>query len=103
MNDSVSAMEFLVEMVTTVPAGTTEDAVAAMKQREATRAAELAAQGHLLRLWKPPEAPGEWRTFGLFGAADDEELQRVLTSMPLHVWRHDTVTPFHPHPSDPGA
>jgi muconolactone delta-isomerase len=96
-------MEFLVEMVTTVPEGTSEDAVAEMKRREAARARELAVQGHILRLWKPPEAPGEWRTFGLFSAADGDELHQVLTSMPLHVWRNDTITPFTPHPSDPGT
>jgi uncharacterized protein (TIGR02246 family) len=26
----------------------------------------------------------------------------VLSSMPLRVWRHDTVTPLTAHPSDPG-
>jgi muconolactone delta-isomerase len=96
-------MEFLVEMVTTVPEGTTADAVADMKRREAARAKELAAQGNLLRLWKPPEAPGEWRTFGLFSAADENELHQVLVSMPLRVWRNDTITAFMPHPSDPGT
>jgi muconolactone D-isomerase len=95
-------MEFLVDMVTTVPEGTTDDAVAEMRAREARRSKELAAQGHLLRLWRPPLAPGEWRTWGLFAAADADELTQVLVSMPLHVWRNDTVTPLSPHPSDPG-
>lgn len=95
-------MEFLVDMVTTVPAGTSEDAVAAMRAREAKRAAGLAARGNLLRLWRPPLAPGEWRTWGLFSADDAEQLEQVLASMPLRVWRHDTVTPLSPHPSDPG-
>lgn len=96
-------MEFLVEMSTTVPAGTSEETVADTRRREAAHTKELAAQGHILRLWKPPEAPGEWRTFGLFSAADENELQRVLESMPLHVWMTVTVTPFTPHPSDPGT
>jgi muconolactone delta-isomerase len=95
-------MEFLVDMVTTVPDGTTDAEVDAMRSREAARSRELAAQGHLLRLWRPPLEPGQWRTWGLFQAADASELQRVLSSMPLHVWRHDTVTPLSPHPSDPG-
>src|ERR1700746_3256575 len=47
--------------------------------------------------------PGEWRTWGLFQAADATELQSVLSSMPLRVWRHDTVTPLTAHPSDPGS
>ncbi len=95
-------MEFLVDMVTTVPDGTTEEEIADMRRREAARAAELAGQGSLLRLWRPPLAPGEWRTWGLFQAADAEALEGVLASMPLRAWRRDAVTPLSPHPSDPG-
>lgn len=95
-------MEFLVDMVTTVPEGTSDEDVAAMRKREGARAAELAAQGSLLRLWRPPLVPGEWRTWGLFSADDADGLEQVLASMPLRVWRHDTVTPLSPHPSDPG-
>ncbi len=96
-------MEFLVDMVTSVPEGTSEEAVAEIRTREAARARELAAQGNLLRLWRPPLAPGEWRTWGLFRAADAEQLERLLASMPLRVWRHDTVTPLSPHPNDPAV
>src|SRR5579862_8515455 len=94
-------MEFLVDMVTTVPDGTTDAQVDAIRIREAARSRELAAQGHLLRLWRPPLGTGEWRTWGLFQAADATELESVLSSMPLRVWRHDTVTPLTAHPSDP--
>ena len=96
-------MEFLVDMRTTVPAGTTAETVADTRGREAAHTKELAAQGHILRLWKPPVAPGEWRTLGLFHAADDDELQQVLESMPLHIWMNVTVTPLTPHPSDPAV
>ena len=88
-------------MTTHVPDGTSERAVAEMREREAARAAELAAEGHLLRLWRPPLQPGEWRTLGLFAAEDADELETVLASMPLRVWRSDEVTPLSPHPSDP--
>ena len=96
-------MEFLVDMVTTVPDGTTGTEVDAIRAREAARSRELAAQGHLLRLWRPPLGAGEWRTWGLFRAADAAELERVLSSMPLRAWRHDTVTPLTAHSSDPGS
>ncbi|GAA2822822.1 hypothetical protein GCM10010505_54710 [Kitasatospora aburaviensis] len=96
-------MEFLVDMVTTVPDGTSDEAVAEIRAREAARARELAAGGSLLRLWRPPLEPGQWRTWGLFRAADEERLEEVLASMPLRVWRRDTVTPLSPHPNDPGA
>ncbi len=94
-------MEFLVDMVTTVPEGTTDAEVSALRIREAARSRELAEQGHLLRLWRPPLDAGEWRSWGLFQAADTTELESVLSSMPLRVWRHDTVTPLTAHPSDP--
>jgi muconolactone D-isomerase len=80
-------VEFLVDMVTTVPDGTSEDEVADMRKREAGRAAELAAQGNLLRLWRPPLAPGEWHTWGLFSAEDADQLDAVLASMPLRACR----------------
>ena len=96
-------MEFLVDMVTTVPDGTTDAVIDAIRTREAARSSELIAQGHLLRLWRPPLNAGEWRTWGLFRAAGATELESVLSSMPLRVWRHDTVTPLTAHPSDPGG
>ena len=95
-------MEYLVTMTTHVPEGTPDAAVDDIRAREAARSRELAAQGHLLRLWRPPLRPGEWRTFGLFAAAGGDELERVLASMPLRVWRTDQVTPLAPHPNDPG-
>ncbi|MEV4350908.1 muconolactone Delta-isomerase family protein [Actinoplanes sp. NPDC049596] len=94
-------MEFLVTMTTQVPAGTTPDEVDDMRAREARNTARLAAEGRVLRLWRPPLAPGEWRSIGLFAAADAEELEAVLATMPLRAWRTDEVTPLTPHPSDP--
>src|ERR1700733_7211109 len=96
-------MEVLVDMVTAVPDGTTDAEVDAIRMREAARSRELAAQGHLLRLWRPPLDAGEWRTWGLFRAADAAELESVLSTMPLRVWRQDTVTPLTAPPSDPGS
>jgi len=95
-------MEFLVTMTTTVPDGTTPAEVADMRSREAANTRVLAAQGRVLRLWRPPLAPGEWRTIGLFAAAGPEELEAALATMPLRAWRVDEVTPLSPHPNDPG-
>jgi muconolactone delta-isomerase len=94
-------VEYLVSMTTHVPDGTPEEAVQDIRAREAAHSRELAAQGHLLRLWRPPLQPGEWRTLGLFAAADADRLEEVLASMPLRVWRTDEVTPLSPHPNDP--
>jgi muconolactone delta-isomerase len=96
-------MEYLVTMTTHVPEGTTAEAVDDMRTREGARAKELASAGQLLRLWRPPLAPGQWRTFGLFSAQDDAALESTLASMPLRVWRTDEVTALLPHPNDPAS
>src|ERR1700753_3518204 len=94
-------MEDLVTMTTQVPAGTADSEVGQVRAREAARSRELAAQGHLLRLWRPPLQPGEWRTLGLFAAGGDQRPEDVLPSIPLRVWRTAEVTPLGPHPNDP--
>jgi muconolactone delta-isomerase len=95
-------MEYLVTMTTHVPDGTPGPEVDDVRAREAAHSRELAAQGHLLRLFRPPLKPGEWRTLGLFAADDAGRLEDVLASMPLRIWRTDEVTPLSPHPNDPG-
>jgi muconolactone D-isomerase len=74
-------MEYLTDMVTTVPEGTSSGKVDELRTAEAVRAAELAKAGHLVRLWRPPLGPGEWRSIGLFRAADEAELRssRLVT------------------------
>ncbi|OBC00123.1 muconolactone delta-isomerase [Mycobacterium sp. 852013-50091_SCH5140682] len=96
-------MEYLVSMTTRVPDATTAEEVALMRVREAGRAAELSEQGALLRLWRPPLQPGEWRTVGLFAAVDADVLEQDLISMPLRAWRTDEVTALATHPNDPGV
>jgi len=94
-------MEYLVTMTTHVPDGTPDAAVEDIRAREAAHSKGLAAEGHLLRLWRPPLQPGEWRTLGLFAADDAAELETVLRSMPLRIWRTDEVAALLPHPNDP--
>jgi len=94
-------MEYLVTMTTRVPAGTPDETVAEVRAREAAHSRELAERGALRRLWRPPVEPGEWRSLGLFAADNADELETVLTSMPLRIWRTDEVTPLAPHPNDP--
>jgi muconolactone delta-isomerase len=99
--NQAGVVEFLVTMTTHVPKGTTQDAVSEVRQREAAHSHDLAERGNLHRLWRPPLNPGEWRTLGLFSAEDTDELERVLASMPLRIWRTDEVLPLSPHPNDP--
>jgi muconolactone delta-isomerase len=95
-------MEYLVTMTTRVPDGTAADEVAQVRAREAAHTQDLAAQGCVLRLWRPPLGPGEWRTIGLFAAKDAADLERTLASMPLRVWRSDDVLELDVHANDPG-
>ncbi|MEU2618097.1 muconolactone Delta-isomerase family protein [Streptomyces sp. NPDC007157] len=95
-------MEYLVTMTTRVPDGTTEREVAEVRTREAAHSRELAARGRLLRLWRPPLGPGEWRSIGLFDDEGPDALERTLAAMPLRVWRTDEPTELGPHPADPG-
>ena len=94
-------MEYLTDLVTKVPEGTSSAKIDELRAAEAVRAAELAKAGHLVRLWRPPLGPGEWRSIGLFRAADEAELREVLASLPLHIWMKVTITPLNPHPNDP--
>jgi len=94
-------MEYLTDMVTTVPEGTSATKVDELRAAEAVRAVELAKAGQLVRLWRPPLGPGEWRSLGLFRAADEAELREILASLPLHIWMKVTITPLTPHPNDP--
>jgi muconolactone delta-isomerase len=98
-----AVVEYIVTMTTRVPAGTPDGDVENIRASEALRASELAEEGHLLRLWRPPLEPGEWRSVGLFAAAEDAELEKALASMPLRVWRTDEVTPLGAHPNDPAS
>ncbi|MFE0516553.1 muconolactone Delta-isomerase family protein [Streptomyces sp. NPDC058964] len=92
--------EFLVEITTTVPEGTSREEVDRRRAAEAVRARELAAEGRLARLWRPV---GELRSIGIWRAADEEELhEKVLGTLPLRPWMTPKVTPLEPHPNDPG-
>ncbi len=94
-------MEYLTDLVTAVPEGTSPARVDELRAAEEIRAVELAKAGHLIRLWRPPLDPGEWRSIGLFRADDEAELHEILASLPLHIWMKVTITPLTPHPNDP--
>jgi muconolactone delta-isomerase len=95
-------MEYLVTMTTWVPDGTSTHELDDVRAREAACTRDLAAQGRVLRLWRPPLEPGRWRTIGLFAAENPDDLERTLTSMPLRVWRTHEITALGTHADDPG-
>jgi muconolactone delta-isomerase len=95
--------EFLTALTLTVPDGTPSATVDDLKAAEARRACELAQEGRLVRLWTPPAQDGEWRTLGVWSAADDTELTATLESLPLYRWMSVETTPLSPHPNDPAG
>lgn len=92
--------EFLVEITTHIPEGTDPAEVDRLRAAEAVRAAELAATGNLVRLWRPV---GELRSIGLWRATDEAELhEKVIGTLPMRAWMTQVVTAVGSHPNDPG-
>jgi muconolactone D-isomerase len=96
-------MEFLVEFDVHVPEGAPESEVNARESAEAAAAADLARRGHLVRLWKPPVAPGETKAVGLYRADSGAQLDGLLGALPLTGWMQVIVTPLQPHLNDPAT
>jgi muconolactone D-isomerase len=93
--------EFIVRIATTIPDGTPQGETDRRRAAEAVRARELAASGHLVRLWRPV---GATHSIGLWAAADEEDLrENVLGTLPLSPWMSFDVTAVSPHPNDPGS
>ena len=96
-------MDYLVEFIITIP----DDAPPAeLEQRlagETTRVAELAAQGHVLRVWTPLPDDGRRRALGLYRAASNQELEAILDSLPLRPWMNVSATALAEHPNDPAG
>lgn len=93
--------EFLITMTMTVPQGTPASAIDEATAREAGRARDLAARGHLVRLWTLADGPDGPRTLGLWRARDPGELMAILDALPLSEWMTIETTPLRPHPHDP--
>jgi muconolactone D-isomerase len=95
-------MEFLVEFKVNVPDAAPASEIEARNRAEASAAARLVDEGHLLRLWKPPAAPAETKALGLYRADSEAQLADLLRALPLYDWMNITVTPLAAHPNDPG-
>ncbi len=96
-------MEFLVEFEVNIPDGTPESEVKDRESAEASAAAKLVDDGHLVRLWKQRVASDESKIIGLYRADSESQLDGLLGALPLFDWMHVAVTPLEPHPNDPAA
>jgi len=73
-------MEYLVTMTTHVPDGTPDEAVQDIRGREAARVRDLAAQGHLLRLWLRPSLRTRMTLAGRPASRDHPRLRVAASS-----------------------
>jgi muconolactone delta-isomerase len=96
-------MEFLVEFDVNVPEGTSSSVLKDREAAEASAAAKLVDEGHLLRVWGRPAGPGENRIIGLYRTETEAELESILGALPLYAWMHVVVTRLDSHPNDPAA
>ena len=94
-------MDFLVEFDIQIPDDAPGSEVEERERGEAAAAERLAREGHLVRVWKPPVAPGESKALGLYRADSRAQLDGLLGALPLADWMRVTVTPLEPHPNDP--
>jgi muconolactone delta-isomerase len=92
-------MEFLVEFEVEVPVGTPHEEVERRRRAESAAAAQLAEDGHLVRLWRLSPATA----IGLYRADSEAALDGLLGALPLADWLHVTVRPLEAHPNDPGG
>ena len=96
-------MEFLVEFEFEVPAGTPDAEVERRHRAESAAAAELAEDGHLVRLWRRPLGGNGTTAIGLYRARDAAELDDLLGALPLADWLRVSITPLAAHPNDPAT
>jgi muconolactone delta-isomerase len=93
-------MEFLVEFELDVPPDTRPAEVEQRQRAESAAAADLAEDGHLVRLWRRPLA-GD--AIGLYRADSEAELGELLGALPLADWLRVAVTPLEAHANDPAT
>jgi muconolactone D-isomerase len=94
-------MDYLVEFIIKIPDDAPPVEIEQRRAGETTRVGQLAAKGHVLRVWKPLPEDGRQRALGLYRAGSDEELAAILKSLPLHPWMEISVTALAEHPNDP--
>ena len=94
-------MEFLVEFEVEVPDGTPAREVEQRSRAEASAAARLVDEGHLLRLWRRTTDTDDTSAIGLYAADSEAQLDGLLRALPLADWMQVRIIPLAPHPNDP--
>ena len=89
-------MLFHVEMAVKLPPDMPTEQVADIKAREKAYSQELQRQGKWRHLWR---VAGSYANVSLFDVNDNDELQEVISGLPLFPYMDIQVKPLCRHPS----
>jgi muconolactone D-isomerase len=92
-------MLFHVRMDVRLPHGLDPEVRADVVAREKAYAQELQRSGTWRHLWR---IVGEYSNFSVFDVASNDELQEILSGLPLFPYMDVKVTPLATHPSSIG-
>jgi muconolactone D-isomerase len=96
-------MEFLVQFELEIPAGVAEPEIEERETAEAAAAGLLADEGHLVRVWKVTTGDSPTKVLGLYRANGRQELEALLSALPLYGWMQTSIIPLFQHPNDPAV
>jgi muconolactone D-isomerase len=89
-------MLFLVHMQVNMPHDLAPDKANDIKAREKAYAQDLQRQGKWQHLWR---IVGEYANYSVFDVQSNDELQDLLSNLPLFPYMKIHVTPLAKHPS----
>jgi muconolactone D-isomerase len=91
-------MEFLINIKINWPEDMDPARKEKISQDERAHAKELAAKGHLVRMWR---VTGRRENWGLWRAKNATEMHAIISSLPVWPWMDVTVHALAKHPVDP--
>jgi muconolactone D-isomerase len=89
-------MLFLVHMQVNLPHDLAPDKANDIKAREKAYAQDLQRQGKWQHLWR---IVGEYANYSVFDVQSNDELQDLLSNLPLFPYMKIHITPLAKHPS----
>ena len=93
--------DFLVEMAIKVPADISAHELELKRRAEALYVKQCAAEGSVVRLWRPKGRGDALKNIGIWSAPSRHALNTVLGNLPMFEWISLTVRELEPHPNDP--
>lgn len=90
-------MLFHVRMDVHIPDDLDPDVRAETVAREKAYSQDLQRSGAWPHIWR---IVGEYSNYSIFDVADNDELHRILSGLPLFPYMDIAVTPLATHPSD---